>query len=290
MAAKHWIELAIIEALSSVDPEKLMHDAAIHVQVEEDSIKAGYATGKIRPSLLSDQCPLSQMKKMHGHGAQPGFHWIASRNGRPNAGTGLNFIRGWLMEGLVIACLQRTGYCKILGKSPEMVFRHGVYEAHPDVVVYADNQTSIIQIKNPNVHAFARMEKQSDDNAMNKYLVQTAMEMYVGRKMGLPINQAHILAISWESWPPSTTTDHGLQLRILDVPWAPEMEGLIEHHAEALQANYQKTLSGEWPQPFPESQHDKFPCSYCNFSRLERIGITRCDDIQAWKKELETTG
>jgi hypothetical protein len=277
---KHWLELALTEALSSIDPEVLLTDIAHHINPEE---KYHATVGKIRPSLIADNCPLAQMKKMHNHGPQPGMTWVSARNGRPNAGTGMNYLRGWAMEGLVVAALERTSYCKILGKSPDLVFKHANLEAHPDVLVEFMGKPLLIQIKNPSVFAFERMAKSGEESALTRYLPQVAAELYIGRQAGYQLEQATILAVTWEPWPPTVTLDHGLKTLIWDLEWNPEMEGLILHEIEKLQTAYALTGQGQWPQPFPASAFDKFPCTYCKYARLPNIGIVACDDTKAWE-------
>src|SRR5438067_673055 len=103
-----WIEQAINETLATLNPQTLLIEAAKHVQVE-----GVWTKGKIRPSLIGDPCALAQVKKYRGHDPQPGMEIMAARAGRPNGGTAVNFIRGWLMEAIAVAALRASGRCEI---------------------------------------------------------------------------------------------------------------------------------------------------------------------------------
>lgn len=276
----HWIEQAIIEALSTIPLSELRKTALAH-----EGIPMEHTPGLIRPSLLADPCPLARVKKALGHEAQPGYHWETVRNGRPNAGTALNYYRGMAMEGLVIAAIEHTSYAKIIAKSPGFVIKGDWYEAHPDALIEYNGQLWLLQIKNPNVHYFRHA--QDGQAVVERNLIQVGTELYFARKSGLIIDRAYILAISWETLAPRLTQDHGINMLVGEIHYTPEIEATIDELIRLQQENVELARQGHFPQPYPETEFDKYPCAYCPYSRIKQIGIVSCVENEEWNKIVE---
>lgn len=276
-----WLTDAVIESLLTVPNDLMTREAGQHVQAE-----GSWEAGWIRPSLLGDDCRLSRVKKYLGHLPQPGLEWSAVRQGVPNATTAMLFARGNLFEGFVVAALNHSPALKVLGVSPGLIFRHGSQwddglEAHPDVLIDHDGHLELIQIKNPSVFAFDRYEK-NQSYMVERYANQMAAEMYIGRLMGFGVERNHLLVGTWEGWPPSQKKD-GVRLLHMPIDWSDDLATLIENQRDELLADVQAARQGNWPAPFPEVEAGRFPCSYCNFSRLSLNGETACFEVEKWQ-------
>src|ERR1700738_80866 len=175
-----WVEEALQKAFTTIPLDDLMLGAAAHLQQPPGS----WDSHIIRPSLLNDPCPLSQVKKYLGHAPQPGVErFSATRAGRPSATTAVNFARGYFMEGLLVAALKSyiqpqkdnmvvlqddpwSAY-QVIGCSPSLVFDAEIslandpqvihWQAHPDVVANYCGELELIQMKCPSVFKMDRI-------------------------------------------------------------------------------------------------------------------------------------
>jgi len=281
----HWIEEAIVEGLALTDQKTRLQKAALHLLEQSKGV---WTAGRIRPSLIANPCPLAQVKQFLGHTAQPGFEWGASRNGRPNAGTALNFDRGFFAEAVIVSAIEDSGRCKILGKSPSTVF-HGPpdYEAHPDIVIETEEkEVELIQVKCPSVFMFSRIY-QDREASRGRYYDQLMTEMYVGRLMGIPIVRTNLVLFSLESKVPGITQAHGLNCVVEVFEWTGDGDAIVEHKAEVIRQNVAKARKGEWPTAFPLAKQLDYPCSYCTYARVADKGIVGCEENDKWSLEAD---
>jgi hypothetical protein len=279
----HWIEQTITEGLALTDQKIRLQKTAQHLLDQSTGV---WTAGRIRPSLIADPCPLSQVKKFLGHTAQPGFSWGATRNGRPNGGTALNFDRGFFAEAMIVTAIEDSGRCKIIGRSPGTVFTADPdYEAHPDVVIETDEkEIELIQIKCPSVFMFSRIAN-NRGASRGRYYDQLMTEMYVGRKMGIPIVRTNLVLFTLEAKVPGITQSDGLNMIVEVFDWTSNGDVLVEHKAEEIRANVAKAKAGNWPLAYPISKALDYPCSYCSYARAPEKGIVGCEENDKWTIE-----
>jgi len=282
----HWLEMSLDAGLAQLPWSSLLHGMAEHLELS--SRPQPRDPWRIRPSLVADPCPLSQAKKLMGHEAQPNFHVDSVRQGRPNGGTALNFMRGFTAEALVVTCLKATGYGRVLAHAPTYTVTVAPdLEAHPDVVVdEADGHGPVlVQIKNPNHGMFQRI-KDGQTGGLQSHILQVALELYITRLAGqyLP-EKAYLFYLTWESFPPDTTTASGLQTLVHPVYWTKEAEVLVMELIDNLRAIRENAARGVFPAPDPQSNPNKYPHSYCNFSRFGDGFVPACIDQEKWKSQ-----
>jgi hypothetical protein len=280
-----------------------MNAAADHVKVG-----GSWPSRTIRPSLLSDPCPLSRVKKFLGHKSQPGVDFSATRAGRPSATTAINFSRGYFMEGLLVAALKAyiappdkvavlhddpwEAY-SIIGCSPTLEFNVEGFlvhdemrlpmkmQAHPDVVANYCGEIELIQMKCPSVFKMDRIDK-NGDKEFDSYVMQLAAEMYIGRLAGYDIKRTHLLMTTFEGYAFGKRGD-GLRTICRTWEWDDDMAPMVEAVAEEILKDVAKAENENiWPEPFPEDAAKKFPCSFCNFARVGTSGLIGCTDHKAY--------
>jgi hypothetical protein len=281
----HWLEMSLEAGLSQLPWATLLNDMGNHLI--ESALHREREPWRIRPSLISDPCPLSQAKKMLGHEPQPGVHFDSVRMGRPNGGTAMNFIRGFSAEGLVVSCLKRTGYGRVLAAAPSYELRVDPdLEAHPDVLMDGadgENEPFLVQVKNPNHGMFERITKGGDTGIVTRYLPQVALEIYIARAAGLMINKAYLFLLTWDPWPASVTLQSGLQTFVKEIWWTPEAEGLVNELIANLRTIRENAYNGQMPEPHP-AEANKYPHLYCGYSRHGDGTVPACTDHAAWAK------
>lgn len=298
-----WVEQAITKSLEAVPLDNLIDAAADHVKVRGE-----WPTHTISPSLLADSCRLSRVKRFMGHNSQPGEKTgLAVRAGRPSAETAINFARGYMMEGLLVAALKQypgihpvkdendqnmvvinydawEAY-KIIGCSPSLVFRYEStppLSAHPDVVVNYCGETELIQIKCPSVKKFDRIER-NGDTEFDSYIMQLSAEMYFGKLAGYDIQRTHLLMASFEGRPYGK--GGGIRTICRTWDWHDDMAAMVDAEMQVLMDDYAAAMEGHWPEPFPAENANKFPCSYCNYSRVDTVGLIGCTQQEKWKDD-----
>jgi hypothetical protein len=279
----HWIENAITEGLALTEQKIRLQKTAEHLLAQSSGV---WTAGRIRPSLIADPCPLSQVKKFLGHTAQPGFSWGATRNGRPNGGTALNFDRGFFAEAMIVTAIEDSGRCKIIGRSPGTVFSCAPdYEAHPDVVIEnEEKEIELIQIKCPSIFMFSRIY-QNRGASRGRYYDQLMTEMYVGRAMGIPIVRTNLVLFTLEAKVPGITQEHGLNMLTEVFEWTSDGDAIVETKAQAIRDNVAAAKAGTWPLAYPLSKQLDYPCSYCTYARAPEKGIVGCEDNDKWTIE-----
>ena len=260
MSENAWVTEAIEQALLTVPLDDLIDGAADHVKV-----KGEWNKGLIRPSLVADPCRLSRVKKYLGHVPNPTTTLNTIRAGRPSAGTAVNFARGYFMEGFLVTAMKAVMSDAIKGCSPGLLFRSEDLEAHPDLMAEVDG-LELVQMKCPSVFAFDRAEK-NQMSSMERYLPQMATEMYIGRKQGYDIKRSHLLMATFEGWLPSSGRD-GLRTVLMTIEHEPELDGLVEEAIAQIREDVKQAEAGDYPKPYDIAQATKYPCSYCNYSRL----------------------
>ncbi len=296
---KHWIKDAVVAGLERIDIDELLQKTADHV-----TTKGEWETGVISPSLSSVQCRLQRVKRFIGHGYQPGKTRMAVKQGMPDAISNINFLRGFLMEGVLVACLKDQLGDGVIGTAPGLVFgwtpdedaAHEILEdnggmpspklrfaGHPDVMVAdpGDGRPALIQIKCPSVYKLDRVQRQGDEDALSTYRSQLVTEMYIGRMMGIPIERNYLLLAAWENSAKMTEP----RLIVVECEWEEGMETIPELVAYETLWDADRALGAHrWPKALPEHQWDTFPCSYCSYPRLGDFDLVPCDQSEEWEK------
>jgi len=293
----HYLREAFFDGLSVIDVDEMLQRIAEHT-----TVKGEWDTGVISPSLVATECRLARLKIFLGDDPQPGLKHMAVRGGRPDPITHLNFLRGFLGEGMVVTALKTAmGEGRIFGNAPTLVFKWRyrgddiqlsmwnqgmVFAGHPDMLVFSDdNEMEIVQIKTPSIFKFERLQRLGDEDALKSYRPQMATEMYIGRKLGYPIRRSHLMMVSWEGTP-KIDDPH---CRIVTLPWHDSLTTIPEQVAREIVQDYDRAYTMSlWPEPYPEHRSSTFPCSYCRFARLGNFSTIACTEQQEWERHAET--
>lgn len=293
----HWLKEAFLDGLRLYDTDELLEAIATHV-----TLKGEWEIGVVSPSLVATECRLARLKKFLGDDPQPGFKRLAVRAGHADATTQLNFIRGFTMEGAIVAALTRSlGQHRIMGHAPSLLFRWRyrgddlmlsmwkqgmVFSGHPDLMVWSpDVELELVQIKSPTIFKLERIERMGDEDALQSYRAQMATEMYIGRRMGYPIKRSHLLLASSEGTPKVSEP----RCRIVTLEWHESMATIPEEIARQIIKDYDAAYTlGEWPIAYPQHKWDSWPCSYCAWSRLATFDTIGCEEQSEWQRHAET--
>jgi hypothetical protein len=293
----HYLREAFFDGLRAVDVDDMLLRVAEHT-----TVKGEWSTGVISPSLVATECRLARLKIFLADDPQPGLKHMAVRAGQPDAVTHLNFLRGFLGEGVVVTALKAVmGEGRIFGNAPSLVFKWRyrgddlqlsmwnqgmIFAGHPDMLVFNnENEMEIIQIKAPSIFKFERMQRLGDDDALKSYRAQMATEMYIGRHLGFPIRRSHLMMVSWEGTP-KINDPH---CRIVTLPWHDSLATIPEQVAREVIEDYDRAYTiGVWPEPYAEHRADVYPCSYCRFARLASFDTIGCTEQQEWERYEET--
>lgn len=269
------------EGLGLLDVEEALAAQALHLGREGE-----WRKGVISPSLVATQCPLARVKIFLGLPPVPGQKpKMAIRAGRSDAVSLVNMVRGFDGEGLILAALQKALPVWVLGTAPSLTVEFSdpvtgyQYAGHPDVLGY-DEGFELIQIKCPSVFKLDRVEKRGDADALESYLPQMATEMFIARNAGSPIERSHLLLFSWEGTPKSNKP----RIKVVTLEWDDSLATIPQEAARQIHDNATKAMVlNQWPDPFPATSWDVWPCSYCRFARLGDFEVPACDDHERWR-------
>lgn len=298
MPKNHYLREAFYDGLRVLDTDEILQAIAEHV-----TIKGVWETGVISPSLVANQCRLARLKTFLGDDPQPGMKRMAVRAGQPDAVTNLNFIRGFTMEGMIVkALITALGQNRLMGNAPTLLFRwryqgddallslwHNqgmVFSGHPDVMVWSEQgELELVQIKTPSIYKLERVERMKDEEALKTYRAQMATEMYIGRRIGWPIQRSHLLLASWEATP-KIDDPH---CRVVSLEWDESLATIPEQIAREIIQDYDAAYTlNRWPAAYPPHRADTFPCSYCKFARLGGFDTIGCEEQGEWERFAET--
>lgn len=282
----HWLEDAVVAGLASLDVSE-----AIAAQVKHLSMEGEWRKGVISPSLVATQCPLARVKIFLGLTPIPGEEpRMASRAGRPDAVSLVNMVRGFDGEGLILAALHRSLPVYTIATAPTYTVEwkdpdtgyH--YAGHPDLLGFNEKgEYEMVQIKCPSVFKLDRVERKGDADALESYLPQMATEMFIARGTGIPVMRSHLVLFSWEGTPKSNRP----RIKVVTQEWDRSLASIPEQAAEEIHAAAAQALMfGRWPDAFPATSWDVWPCSYCRFARLGDFEIPACDDHRRWDRTL----
>lgn len=293
MPRSHYLKDAFFDGLNLIDTDEMLSCVAEHT-----TLKGEWLHGVVSPSLTANECRLARLKIFLGDDPQPGFKRMAVRAGQPDSITQLNFLRGFMMEGVVVTALkQALGSNYIMGHAPTLVFKwrykgddiqlsmwgQGMtFMGHPDMMIWNQAQVpelELVQIKAPSIFKFERAQRLGDQDVLKSYRAQMATEMYIGRRMGYPIRRSHLMMVSWEG---SVKIDNP-HCRVTTMEWDESLATIPEQVARELIEDYDRAYTlGQWPEPFPEHRADTWPCSYCKFGRLPNRTGPSCTEQWAW--------
>jgi len=303
----HWLEAALQDGLRAVDSNELIERAARH-QLLVDIYRDERAARRVSPSLIAEECRLKRIKRYRRHQPRPGWNWGAAKGGRPSAGSALHFARGYFGEGLIVAALsavcqtyqtpdglqQGSGAHQfdILGVSPWAVFEceavGASFLAYPDMIILTqDGGPELIQIKTPSVFAFDRYRRDGGASIRKRYGPQTAAEMYIGRRLGMPFERNHVLCFTWEGFTPgSDEARAGKEIRAIveTVAWEDGMDRFVESIAEEILEDDAAAERGAWPIAYPLGT--RWPCDYCNYARTSDSDNPGCEENEKWEPRL----
>lgn len=288
----HWLKQAFYNGLKILDTDEILEAIASHV-----TLKGEWEDGVISPSLAATECPLARLKRFCGDDAQPGFKRLAVRSGEPDAITQLNFLRGFCMEGAIVASLRAAiGDSRIMGHAPSLLFRWQykgddfllsnwkgsgmVFSGHPDMMVWSEEpELELVQIKSPSIHKLERVQRLGKEEALKSYRAQMATELYIGRRLGYPLQRSHLLMVSWEGTP-KISDPHCM---IATMEWDESLAQIPEEIGRQTIRDYDRAYTvGQWPEPYPVHRADTFPCSYCKYSRGGSVSGAACHEQWAW--------
>lgn len=299
MPRSHYLKDAFFEGLNAIDTDEMLHAVAEHT-----TLKGEWLHGVVSPSLTANECRLARLKIFLGDDPQPGLKRMAIRAGQPDPITQMNFLRGFMMEGVVVTALKLAlGSDYIMGHAPTLVFKwkykgddiqlsmwgQGMtFMGHPDMMIWNQNrvpQMELVQIKAPSIFKFERAERLGDEDALRSYRAQMATEMYIGRRMGYPIQRSHLMMVSWEGTP-KLDNPH---CRVMTMEWDESLATIPEQVARELIEDYDAAYTlGRWPEPFPEHRADVWPCSYCRYPRFSGFDSIGCTEQQEWTRYDES--
>lgn len=294
----HYLKQAFYDGLNVLDTDELLSAIAEHV-----TIKGEWETGVVSPSLVATECRLSRLKRFLGDDPQPGFKRLAVRAGVADPVTQMNFLRGFCMEGAIVASLKTAlGPSRVMGHAPTLVFKwrykgddfllsnwkqKGItFSGHPDLMVWSENvELELIQVKTPSIYKLDRIQRMGAEEALKNYRAQMATEMYIGRRMGYPIQRNHLLMASWEGTPKISEP----RCSVITMEWSESLAQIPEEVGRQIIQDYDQAYTmGRWPQPYPIHKWDSFPCSYCNYSRLADLNTIGCEEQGEWERFAES--
>lgn len=283
----HFLKEAFWQGLRECDTDYLRQKCTELVNTEEERLQQ-----VISPSLVASTCRLQRLKRFLGHQAQPGLTHMAVRRGEPDTVSQMNFIRGFQMEGLIVACLQHSLRDRFIASAPQFhvdwkdpVTGHH-FAGHPDVLLEdEDGQLALVQIKTPSVFKLDRIEKKGDQDALETYWPQMATELYITRKAGIPVARNYLFMTTWEATPKLNDP----RVLVIRSDWDPSGDAMVETVADEVYADWAGVEEdGIWPEALPDRMWDSFPCSYCNFPRrgdgMLKVG---CEENEAWQLHAE---
>lgn len=294
----HYLKEAFYDGLKVLDTDEVLQAIATHI-----TLPGEWEKGVVSPSLVATECRLARLKKFIGDDPQPGLKRLAVRAGVADAVTQLNFTRGFCMEGAIVACLKAAlGPSRIMGHAPTLLFKwrykgddfllsnwqqKGIaFAGHPDMLVWSEDvELELVQIKTPSIYKLERIQKMGAEDALVTYRAQMATEMYIGRRMGYPINRSHLLLASWEGTP-KITDPH---CRVVTMEWEESMATIPEEIGRQLIQDYDSAYTMDrWPQAYPVHKWGSFPCSYCQYSRLADFSTIGCEEQGEWTRFAES--
>jgi hypothetical protein len=281
----HWLEDAILEGLSGMDVEE-----ALEAQSKHFSVKGEWQKGVISPSLVSVSCPLSRVKIFLGLPPVPNrTPHMATRAGRADAVSLLNMVRGFDAEGLLLEALRRSYPEHIIDSAPKFevnFFDHDTgyrYAGHPDVFMRLPRDGAglgLTQIKSVTGFKMDRILKKGDQDALETYLPQMATELYISRRSGLEVVENNLVMLSWEGTPKSSKP----RIKAITLEWDESLATIPEMAAQEIHdAAARALMFNQWPEAYPATSWDVWPCSYCRFARLGDFEVPGCDDHEKWR-------
>jgi hypothetical protein len=273
------------------------------------SAKGEWETGVVSPSLTANQCRLARLKIFLGDDPQPGLKAMHVRAGQPDPITQLNYVRGFTVEGAVVSALKLAlGDNRIMGHAPSLLFRWRyqgddvalstwgsparpgmVFAGHPDVMVWSEGdrrsryqpELELVQIKTPTIYKFERVARLGDEDALDSYRSQMATEMYIGRKMGYPIQRNHLMMVTTEGTP-KISDPH---CRIVTMEWDESLATIPEQIGRELVDDVRAArTTNRWPEAYPVHRADVWPCSYCRYPRMGSFGLIGCEEQPEWAR------
>lgn len=300
--SRHWIADAIERGLEELDVDEVLAETAKHV-----TTKGEWEKGVVSPSLISTTCQLARLKKFLGHPPIPGkpTH-IAGRAGRPDAISGINMMRGFFAEGMLVVALKQGAPNRVIAHAPLFAPRYvdeytgAVHTGHPDVLVVGEEgEPELIQMKCPSVFKLDRVDRFGDEDALKNYRTQMIDEMFISRNAQtiangnervisteqLQVVRNNLVLFTWEHTPKLSHP----RIKVVELPWEEDMVTIPLAAADELEQDAARALAmGIWPEPYPEHQWDTWPCSYCQYSRLgdyidPKNILPKCDDHAAWE-------
>jgi len=294
----HYLRDAFFDGLNTLDTEDLLQAIGEHIMVRGE-----WEPGVISPSLTANECRLARLKIFLGDAPQPGYNRIAVRAGAPDAISQLNFIRGFCMEGAVVAAIRTAlGKDRLWGNAPSLLFRWRykgedfllnnwkskgmVFAGHPDMMVWPEQmEMELVQIKTPSIFKFERVERMGKDEALRSYRAQMATELYIGRKMGYPIERNHLFMVTWEGTPKMKEP----HCNIVTMEWDESMAMIPEEIGREIVQDYDAAYTqGRWPAALPPHQASIFPCLYCRYPRHGSFDTIGCEEQGEWQRFEET--
>jgi len=283
----HWLKDAIIEGMTMLDVEDALAAQGAHF-----AQKGEWRKGVISPSLVSVNCPLQRVKIFLGLAPVPGVApRMATKAGRPDAVGLVNMVRGFDGEALIVAAIHKAMPSWVIDSAPSFTVdwtdaSNGYqYAGHPDVLGY-DQALELVQIKTPSVFKLERVEKLGDDDALASYLPQMATEMYVTRKAGIPVQRNHLVLFS----PEGTPKQNQPRLHVVTLEWEESLATIPEQAAREIHDDAARAMVlNQWPEAYPKTSWDVWPCGYCRYARLGDLEVPACDDHEKWRSNAQRT-
>jgi len=300
----HWLIDQLQDGLRAVDQPDLVRAAAEHCLLE-DPYRDQRAQRRISPTLIAEECRLARLKRYRRHDPQPGWKWRSVKQGQPSASSAMHTLRGTFAEGMAVAALQGAGM-QILGVSPTCVFEFEEefeaelpsgeaytavvpWLAYPDVLFLHEGRPELIQMKCPSVHAITRYKRDGSASLERRYGPQATAEMHVGRLLGIPIERNHILCFAFEATlPGSDEAKAGQELHAVchTIEWQEGMDTFCRRIVEEILEDDARANQGEWPAAYAADNWNKWPCSYCNYPRINQGEQHACEEVSAWEPQL----
>jgi len=303
----HWLIDQLQLGLQLVDQPDLIRGAVEHCSLE-DPYRDSRPERRISPTLISEDCRLSRLKRYRRHDPQPGWKWRSVKQGRPSASSAMHTLRGTFAEGMAVTALRATGM-QILGVSPTCVFEaeefsNAVYGedmreleinwlGYPDVVFLNEGRVELIQMKCPSVYAITRYRRDGPASLERRYGPQAMAEMHIGRLLGMPIERNHILIFAFEgTLPGSEEAKAGQELHAIvhTVEWADGMAQFCRRVAEEILEDDVAADQGTWPTAYAADNANKWPCSYCNYPRVDQGDQVTCEEVTKWEPNSPLAG
>ncbi len=283
------LEAIVVDGLTEIDTHDLLVQMADHVS--QDGV---WATETISPSLVGSHCRLQRLHRYLGHPARfdSQRNLMMLREGKPDAITQLNFLRGFAFEGVIVSVLRGSTELRVVQSAPQFVPEFAwdgmKFAAHPDVLVdfapdygYDDDPTQeLIQIKCPSWWGIDRL-RQFPSNLKERYELQLQCEMLVCRMAGYDVEANNLLIGTWEGTPSSVKPS----IICYRVPWDPEAANRVMMIAKEIRDDANRfKFFGQLPEaiPFKYNRPALFPCGYCKYARVGDPGnpaIPGCEHI-----------